>query len=47
MWAFFGEVCFNGDPFATIIQETREGKTKTLGKGEAHTLPYSGIFKRE
>ena len=47
VWAFFGEVCYNGDPFATIIKETRGGETKTLGKDEAHTLPYSGIFKRE
>ena len=47
VWAFFGEVCFNADPFATIIQETRGGETKTLGKGEAHTLPYSGFSKRE
>ena len=47
VWAFFGEVCFNGDPFATIIQETRGSETKTLGKSEAHTLPYSGFSKRE
>ena len=47
MWAFFGEVCFNGDPFETIIKETRSGETKTLGKGDGQTLPYSGFSKRE
>ena len=42
VWAFFGETCFNGDPFTTIIKETRAGVTKTLGKDEANTVPYSG-----
>ncbi|CAN5844349.1 hypothetical protein BH11VER1_BH11VER1_23200 [soil metagenome] len=42
VWAFFSEVCFNGDPFATRIVESRGGETKTLGKKEAHTAPYSG-----
>jgi hypothetical protein len=47
VWAFFGEVCYNGDPFANIIRETRGAETKTLGKDDAHTLPYSGISKGE
>lgn len=47
VWAFFGEVCYNGDPFSTLIQETRGGETKTLDKDSAHTLPYSGIARRE
>ena len=42
MWAFFGEVCYNGDPFATIIQETRGGVRKTLDRDKASTVPYSG-----
>ena len=45
VWAFFSEVCFNGDPFATIVRETRGGVTKTLGKDDARTLPYSGYTK--
>ena len=45
VWAFFGETCFNGDPFATIIKETRGGITKTLGKDEASAVPYSGYMK--
>ncbi len=44
MWTFFGEVCYNGDPFATIIEETRSGVTKTLTKDEAHTTPYTGYL---
>jgi hypothetical protein len=47
VWAFFGEVCYNGDPFETIIKETRSGETKTLGKGDGQTLPYSGFSRRE
>ena len=42
VWAFFGEVCFSGDPFAVRIRETRGGETKTIGKDEGNTLPYSG-----
>jgi len=42
VWAFFNEVCYNGDPFAVRIEETRGGETKTRGKDEGHTAPYSG-----
>ena len=42
VWAFFSEVCFNGDPFAVRIVETRGGETKTVGKAEGRTAPYSG-----
>jgi hypothetical protein len=41
MWAFFGEVCYNGDPFAVRVEETRGGVTKRLGK-DGHTAPYAG-----
>jgi hypothetical protein len=44
IWAFFGEVCYNGDPFIKLIEETRGGVVKTLGK-EADTAPYSGRLK--
>jgi hypothetical protein len=47
LWAFFGEICFNGDPFTTIIRETRGGETKTLGKNAIQTLPYSGYLKKK
>lgn len=42
VWSFFGEVCYNGDPFAQLIRETRGGVTKTLGEKEGSTVPYSG-----
>ncbi|MGV3605889.1 MAG: glycosyl hydrolase family 28-related protein [Planctomycetaceae bacterium] len=40
VFAFFGEVCFNGDPFETIISETQKSNTKVLRRGEGSTLPY-------
>ena len=46
MWSFFGEVCYTGDPFQKIIEETRGGVTKTLGKDEANAVPYSGYSSK-
>lgn len=43
LWAFFGEVCFNGDPFETLAEERRDGVTKLLSRERAHTLPYSAF----
>jgi hypothetical protein len=42
LWAFFGEVCYNDDPFATLVQETRGKETKTLRRGQGATVPYIG-----
>lgn len=42
VWAFFNEVCYNGDPFAVRVSETRGTETRTLGKNDGHTAPYSG-----
>lgn len=42
VWAFFREVCFNGDPFAVRILERRGSQTKTAGQHDGHTSPYSG-----
>ena len=42
VYAFFGEVCYNGDPYTTLIQETRDTKTKQIKRSEGTTLPYSG-----
>lgn len=42
IFAFFAEVCFNGDPFATLIRESRNGVTREIRRGEGTTLPYSG-----
>ncbi|MCL4178946.1 MAG: hypothetical protein KJ072_14540 [Verrucomicrobia bacterium] len=42
VWAFFNEICYNGDPFTTLIVEKRGPETRTIGKGDGHTTPYSG-----
>lgn len=42
VWAFFSEVCYNGDPFHVRVSETRGTEAKTLGKDDGHTAPYSG-----
>jgi hypothetical protein len=45
VWAFFAEVCFNGDPFTTLIRETRQGMTKSVARDAGGTLPYSGYAR--
>ncbi len=40
VFAFFTEVCFNGDPFSTIIRETRAGVTREVPRGQGATTPY-------
>ena len=42
VWAFFAEVCFNGDPFAVRVRETRGGEVKEVGRDGGRTVPYSG-----
>ncbi len=42
VWVFFREICYNGDPFVTLIKETRGSETRTTSKSSGHTLPYSG-----
>jgi hypothetical protein len=41
-WTFFGEVCYNHDPFTTLIRETRRGETREARRGSGGTAPYSG-----
>ena len=43
VFAYFGEVCYTGDPFAVLIRETREGITHEVKRGETATTPYVGI----
>ncbi len=44
VFCFFHEVCFNGDPFETLIQESRGTETRTIKRGpEGTTLPYSSV----
>ncbi len=40
VFAFFGEVCYNGDPYQMLIRETRQLTTKTVARGEGETIPY-------
>ena len=42
VFAFFAEVCYNGDPFAVLVRETRGSETRILGRDGRHTAPYSG-----
>lgn len=42
VFAFFGEVCYSGDPFLTLIQATRGSQTQVVRRGEGGTTPYAG-----
>ena len=42
VFTYFGEICFNGDPFTQIIQETRGKKRINQSRDQVHTAPYSG-----
>ena len=42
VFTFFGEVCYTGDPFATLVRETRRGDTRLVRRGEGLTSPYAG-----
>ena len=42
VFAFFGEVCYNGDPFMTLISEKRGDQLKIITRGAGATLPYIG-----
>lgn len=43
VWAFFGEVCFNGDPYAVMIRETRNGDTREVRPGDGPFASYIGV----
>ncbi|MCU0702595.1 MAG: glycoside hydrolase family 55 protein [Fimbriiglobus sp.] len=43
VWAFFGEVCYNGDPYAVMIRETRNRETKEVKRGDGPFASYSGV----
>ena len=47
VFAFFSEVCFTGDPFATLIQETRGREMRTIQRGEGGTTPYVSVFSKD
>ena len=43
VFAFLGEVCYSGEPFETLIRETRGSEVKEVGKARGGaTRPYIG-----
>ncbi len=44
-FAFFGEVCYSGEPFQTLVHETRGREMKEIKKGSGGTWPYIGTTK--
>jgi hypothetical protein len=42
VFVFFNEVCYSGDPFRTLIRETRGGTTKEIASGQGGIAPYIG-----
>jgi hypothetical protein len=43
LFLFFGEVCYTGDPFETLVRETRGGETRLLHRRDGNTIPYVGF----
>ena len=41
IFTFFSEVCYNGDPFATVIREVQKKVQITFKRGEGTTAPYA------
>ncbi len=41
VFTFFTEVCYNGDPFETLIRELRNGLVTTVRRGDGTTAPYA------
>jgi hypothetical protein len=42
VFAFFSEVCYNGDPFAVVVRESRGAEVREVGRGKGNALPYVG-----
>lgn len=42
VFGFFGEVCYNNDPFSILIRETRGDDSKVVNRMAGGTLPYIG-----
>jgi hypothetical protein len=45
-FVYFNEVCYNGDPFTTLVRETRDDVTKTVQRGQGGIAPYIGRTER-
>lgn len=46
-FVYFNEVCYTGDPFATLVRETRKGVTRTVERGQGGIAPYIGVAATE
>jgi hypothetical protein len=42
VWTWFGEICYNGDPFTTLVREVRDDEIREIKPGEGGIFPYSG-----
>lgn len=42
VFAYFGEVCYSGDPFQILIRETRGQQRREVRRGSGGTWPYIG-----
>ena len=40
VFAYFGEICYSGDPYVDLIDETQGGKRNKLEREKGDTLPY-------
>ena len=47
VFTFFNEVCNNGDPFVTLIRDTRNGSVATVSRGAGTTAPYSSRLEKK
>ncbi len=45
VFTFFTEVCYSGDPFQTLIRETRDQSSKSILRGHGSTAPYVSNLK--
>jgi hypothetical protein len=45
VFAYFGEVCYTGDPFQVLVREKRGQETKEVARGQGGTWPYIGSPK--
>lgn len=46
VFAYFSEVCYSGDPFATLIRETRDDVVRIVERGQGGITPYIGVAPR-
>ena len=46
VFAMFNEVCYSGDPFQTLVRETRGGTTKEVAAGQGGIAPYIGYRRK-